>query len=392
MRREIVRRIVWGLISERALLMSAYLDPTGRWRFRTRVRLAHRKSERISGSSPARDNTRRAALAAEHAAVEAVLHPQPEEVPSKLIHVPTVREFAPRFLDEYAATHKPSERRSKERALAHLRPYFGALRLDEIRQSHVQQFIAAQRRKVSAKTVNNRLAVLSSLLRYAAKNEIITAPSLRFKSGDEIEGRKLSAVASTDIERLVTACTDGRYRVAILLAAEAGLRAGEIRALQWGDVRDGVITVRRSLDNETDEVVLPKHNRVRTVPLSPRLAAALASLPKRGLWVVSRLDGDALGYFGLNEAIVAVYDRAGVTRPPKPLHCLRHTFGTVCARRGMPLATLQDLLGHVSIETTRRYVTVTEDDKKDAITTVFGQTVAKTEGRIESNAESSSEK
>ena len=57
--------------------------------------------------------------------------------------------------------------------------------------------------------------------------------------------------------------------------------------------------------------------------------AALAGLPRRGLWIVSRLDGDPLGYFGMIEAFGAIYDRAGIARPSKPIHCLRHTFGTV---------------------------------------------------------------
>lgn len=374
--------------------MSAYQDPTGRWRYRTRVHLASGGVVRISGSSPATDNTKRAALALEHAERERVLNPKPatKEVPSK--PVPTVKEYAPQFLSEYAAQHKPSERRSKERSLAILYPYFGALRLDEIRQSHVQHFIAAQRRKVSPKTVNNRLAVLSSLLRYAATNEIIPEPALRFESGDEIEGRRIFALPTADVDRLLAAATDARYRAAILLATEAGLRAGEIRGLQWGDVRGDVLEVRRALDNETDEVVLPKHNRFRTVPISPRLASALAALPRRGLWIVSRLDGDLLGYFGLRDAIEAVYDRAGVARPAKLIHCLRHTFGTVAARRGVPIAILQELLGHASIETTRRYITVTEDDKRDAIARAFGdpgQNPAKIGDQIERSRESSSE-
>jgi integrase/recombinase XerD len=72
------------------------------------------------------------------------------------------------------------------------------------------------------------------------------------------------------------------------------------------------------------------------------------------------------------EAIHAIYDRAGVTRPPKAMHCLRHTFGTVMARR-VPLPVLQKLLGHNDVQTTLRYIDVNEDDKRAAIATVFGR-------------------
>jgi integrase len=73
----------------------------------------------------------------------------------------------------------------------------------------------------------------------------------------------------------------------------------------------------------------------------------------------------------LLEAITALYVRAGVARPPMPLHCLRHTFGTVMARRVL-LGVLQRLMGHSEISTTMRYADVGEDDKREAIAAVFG--------------------
>ena len=54
-----------------------------------------------------------------------------------------------------------------------------------------------------------------------------------------------------------------------------------------------------------------------------------------------------------------------------PIHALRHTFGTVMARR-VPLGVLQRLMGHSEVTTTMRYVDVSEDDKREAITAVFG--------------------
>ncbi len=58
-------------------------------------------------------------------------------------------------------------------------------------------------------------------------------------------------------------CDDDRYRAVILLASEAGLSAGEIRGLQFSDVKAGQLTVRRALDKRTNEVVAPKHNKAR---------------------------------------------------------------------------------------------------------------------------------
>ena len=209
--------------------------------------------------------------------------------------------------------------------------------------------------------------MLSTLIKYVTGDK----PRLRFK----IAGMagEMSAVPMEDVE--TTLAIAGLWdRAVVLLAAEAGLRAGEIRGLQWGDVMGGQITVRRALDNETNEVIAPKHNKARTVPMSPRVAEALAALPRRGLWVIAGEESGAVDYDragGLLEAVTRLYARAGLAKPAMPLHCLRHTFGTVMARR-VPLGVLQKLMGHADVGTTMRYVDVGEDDKRDAIAAVFG--------------------
>jgi len=174
-----------------------------------------------------------------------------------------------------------------------------------------------------------------------------------------------------DVERLLAVCTDDRYRAVILLATEAGLRAGEIRGLQWTDIKDGQLTIRRQLDRETSLPVPPKHNKARVVPMSARIVQTLATLKRRGIWIVSCLDGSSLGYDGMLEAVHALYDRAKVARPQKALHQLRHAFGTEMAKR-VPLPVLQELMGHESVTTTMEYVDVDPEQKRDAIALVFG--------------------
>jgi integrase len=150
-----------------------------------------------------------------------------------------------------------------------------------------------------------------------------------------------------------------------------------IRGLQWTDVREGRITIRRSVDAKNN-IGAPKHNKSRTVRLSSALETALAKLPRLGPWVVSKLDGEILGYWTMLEAVRKLYGRSGVTIPisetgeTMPWHSVRHTFGTECAARGVPLPTLKELMGHVDVKTTTRYVTVTDAQKDAAIERAFG--------------------
>ena len=286
----------------------------------------------------------------------------------------TIREHSVTFLATYKPESKPATKRDRELSVRHLLPHFGDRTIEQLRPEDIGAYVAAElRRGMTRKTINGRLSVLSSLIKYATGEK----SKLRLNTGGK--PAKVHAVDPADVERLLDACTDVRFRALILLAYEAGLRAGEIRGLQWTDIKDGKLTVQRALDKETGAALKPKHDKVRMVPLSPRIVAALGNLPHRALWVLPRPDGGSLNYDELNHTVNALYKRAGVTRPPMPVHCLRHTFGTVMARR-VPLPVLRDLMGHEDISTTMRYVDVGEQDKREAIALVFGASHAQAAG------------
>jgi integrase len=359
-------------------MMSVRRDSrTGRWYFRAWVNYGNGRRERIFGTPGKGDfrdlpNTKIGAQQAEQRAITAALSGTPV-VPAAVKEEKTIREHAATFLDTYKPGQKPAERREKRRVMnTHLLPVFGDLRISELTQEQLDRYASSELERIGArgepikiKTVNNQLAVLSTMIRYATGER----SKLRFKLDGM--GGEIHAVDPDDVNALLAIAEDPRLRAVVLLAAEAGLRAGEIRGLQWGDIRAGLVTVRRALDKLTNEAVAPKHNKARTVPVSSRLEAAVGKLPRRGLWVIADELGAALSYDVIAERMVELYVAAGVQLPPKPLHCLRHTFGTVMAKQ-VPLKVLRDLLGHADIETTLRYIDVGEDDKRAAITKVFG--------------------
>ncbi len=350
---------------------------TGRWFFRTVVQFPDGRRERVFGTpgiaGPYHDlaQSKVGAQAAERRAISVALAGKPiAPPPASAVEEPKmIREHATTFLDTYKPGQKPSEKREKRRVLeSHLLPFFGDMTIEALKQTDVDTFARSELdRGMAVKPVNNQLAFLSTMIKYV-KGE---RSKLRFKLDGLVA--EIRAVDPADVEKLLHpgVVEDTRYRVVILLASEAGLRVGEIRGLQWTDLKDGRLTVRRALDKMTNESVAPKHNKTRTVPLSPRLAASLAEVPRHGLWVIAEKDGAFVTYDRMSEIVNEMYARAEVARPPKPLHCLRHTFGTVMARK-VPLPVLRDLMGHSAIATTMRYIDIGEDDKRNAIAAVFG--------------------
>lgn len=358
--------------------MPAYRDKrNGQWRYRKRITLPNGRQIRIEGTPVT--NTKIAAESAERAHIDRVMNPEryaaAEQAVSDEKEVPTVEEFAPTFEAEYLPRSKPTERRSKKSIIngeGGLVQHFGPLRLDEITQSHVNKYVTAMA-GLSTKTINNKLTVLSTMLRYAHALGLIPAPKV--KCHIKSMSPDIVAVPAQDVCKLIE-YADRCMTAAVLLATEAGLRVGEIRGLQWTDVVRGQLTVRRAID-QAENVTTPKHDKRRAVPLSPAIESALAALPKRGLWVLSNADGSAMTYDKALEAINALYAAAGVMVPVSetgvtmPWHSLRHTFGTELAARGVPVPVIKELMGHASIATTMRYVTVTGAQLDAAIALAF---------------------
>lgn len=353
--------------------MSVRRDPnTGNWFFRCRVTFASGKRDRISGTpgvpGPYHDlpQTQRGADAAEKRAITKAMTGQ--VVRPEARDVPTFAAYDKPFMELYAAAHKPSSKRDKRQRLdLDILPVVGKLRLDELRQVHVDEIVKRMLdRDCGRKGINTTLAVLSAMVGYAVSNELIEDPELSFTI--KAQENPIAPVAPDDVQKLVAACTDARYRVAILLCADAGFRIGEVRALPWIEVNElgREVTVAWSYDRE-NELSDTKGYERRVVPISERLRAELVALPRRGALVFSRLDGDPLGYDAVRDRLHEIYDAAGVKAPTMPWHSLRHTFGTELANRGAGIKTIQELMGHKSIATTQRYLHSTREQKHAAV-------------------------
>jgi len=355
--------------------MSVRRDPrTGNWFFRSRVTFPNGKRDRVYGTPGVPGlyhdlpNTKIGAHEAERRAITKAMTGLDVRI-APMKEVPTIRGYSEPFMDIYAASHKPSSKRDKRQRLdAYILPLLGDVRLDELRQEHVDQLVAMllKRERNGRKGINTTLSVLSALVGYAVKNKVIADPELRFIIS--VQDAALVAVLPADVDLLVAAAADARYRLAILLCSDAGLRIGEVRALEWLDVNEigRELTVAWSYDRSGARSETKGWER-RTVPISDRLWREMSAIERRGPLVFSRLDGKPLGYDAVRDVAHEIYEKAGVTPPKMPWHALRHTFGTELANRGASIQTIRELMGHKSIETTMKYLHTTREAKRAAV-------------------------
>ena len=157
-----------------------------------------------------------------------------------------------------------------------------------------------------------------------------------------------------DYERLLKAAQaiDPRSYLIALLGGGAGLRAGEIVALEWADVdlERRQIRVRHRTGVE---LTAPKNGRIRFVGMTERLAAALRQHRHlRSRRVLCKDDGPPLTRQGAWSRVRYAAKRAKV---PTGVHMLRHTFCSHLAMQGAPIRGVQELVGHQSLTMTQRY-------------------------------------
>jgi integrase len=279
-------------------------------------------------------------------------------VPQPKKEVPTLDEFGVRFLDGYARANrqKPSGIAAKAMILrVHLSPQLGSRRLDEITSEDVQRLKQRLGSK-AAKTVNNVLTVLNVVLKTAIEWNVIDRMPCVIKLLPVAKG-STRFYDFDEFEQLVAAAKgmDSRAHLLVLMAGEAGLRLGEMVALEWSDI-DFVkrqVCVQRS--SWKGQIASPKGGRLRYVPLTTRLAAALRDYRHlRGALVLYDDKGSPLTE-GLVQGLVRrAAQRAGLYNNGP--HMLRHTFCSHLAMRGAPARAIQELAGHQDLKTTQRYM------------------------------------
>lgn len=309
--------------------------------------------------------------------------PEPERK-----EAPTLKEFAPTFLESYAKAdrHKPSGIASKESILRiHLVPLLGTQKLDAITNAKVQELKLHLHDK-SPKTVNNVLATLSVLLKTAVEWELIGQLPCAIRLLPV--PRRDAAFHDFDAyERLLEAAKsiDWRTYVIALLGGEGGLRVGEIVALEWCDVDldRRQISVRHS--DWRGQLTSPKNGRGRFVGMTERVASALRKhrhLPSTRVLCLD--DGKPITRQGAWSRVRYAAHRANV---PTGVHILRHTFCSHLVMRGAAMRAVQELVGHQDLTMTQRYSHLSPAALIDTVRLLETRVVNSERGEIRETAE-----
>lgn len=281
--------------------------------------------------------------------------------------VPTLAQFIPRYM-EYSKgnRHRLSTLRGKRQVIdSHLDPQLGHKRLNRITAEDIHRLkVSMSALKVT--TVNRVLTMLRAILNAAVELEVIPELPVKIVNLREPE-LKMRFYDFNEYARLVAAARelDPRVLVVTLLGGDAGLRCGEMMALEWSDIDldRGRLTVAHS--KHRGEVTSTKGYRQRTLPLSDQLRAALRKHRTDGTYVLCSRPGSAPCATTIRRWLSLAQKAAGLDI--KGPHTLRHTFCSHLAMRGAPARAIQKLAGHQSITTTERYMNLAPSTLDESI-------------------------
>jgi len=267
---------------------------------------------------------------------------------------------------EHDRALKPSTIRGYHSVVdAYLVPEFGERKLESITSAEVEAWRASlidgRSGKPLSNTTRNRLLVLlHGVFRRAVKvwglpiNPVSGVERQRVRSSGDIE-----VFSPEEVWALVRAASSEQDGAIYLTAAFTGLRRGELIALRWRDVdfAGQVLRVRASYAGA--QLTSPKSGKVRSVPLAPPVAQALARLGERP--IATRDDdlvflGDAGSYLdgsALRRRYIEALERAGLRQ--LRFHDLRHTFGTRMISHA-DIRRVQEWMGHADVQTTMKYL------------------------------------
>lgn len=214
---------------------------------------------------------------------------------------------------------------------------------------HIAQFVQSRFREgTGSPAIRQDLAFLSSLLTHAQllpggpdRNVARDYPRRQLPPPNQRE-RFLSRA---EADRLLSKLPAGPKRGIVIAVLETGMRRGEVLPLAWREVISEERVIRLPGDRT-------KTGKPRLIPLSPTLTALLEQASRSTPWVFPNPE-TGRPYYDPQPWFPKACEEAGLG--DFHFHDLRHTFASWWVQRSGSPRTLQEVLGHQSAQTTKRY-------------------------------------
>ena len=239
---------------------------------------------------------------------------------------------------------------------------------DKIDTDHIRGYLAAMMKRASRATVQRRLFAIKAYFRWRELNHGSDNPARNLRS-TKLDKRLPQVLDENDASRLIEAEDDDaagpaavRDRAILEVLYSSGLRVSELTGLCWRDVDEelAMLMVRGAKGNK--DRIVPMGEPALDALIAWRAVMPIAWSPEGP--VITNLRGGRLTPRAVQKMIARRTLRAGLNNPITP-HGLRHSFATHMLNAGADLRSIQEMLGHSSLQTTQRYTHVSVKHLKE---------------------------
>ena len=260
----------------------------------------------------------------------------------------------------------PASQEVYVRALkGHVYPVIGGLRLRDIKPSRVSEVLVVMEDKGLSKSYQHVAhKAMSAVFRAALADGLIGSnPCLAVKAPRGDAAPKIVPTRE-QVAALIDNAPDARMRAFVAVLAYTGVRIGEALAIEWKDVGDDSIAIRRG-----------KGGKSRAVPITPALAEILRQWrTEQAAERLASIWWDTEHDYVLSSDCGTKWDPHNARKKFRPLvegvesddpdkarppicpgatpHSLRHATATLLLEEGVPMKVVAELLGHSSTRIT----------------------------------------
>ncbi len=238
----------------------------------------------------------------------------------------------------------------------------GKTRLEEITKNDIEVFIEhEQDRGMTLSTVRTKLHCVNAFLGYAMEAGVVStdvlARRIRLRKPETLP----RAMDPDDVKRLLSVIDNPKDRAMIMVLLRTGMRIGELLNTRIHDlhVRDRRIDIYEGEKNRLGRVVYLSDDAMSA------LKAWLKMRDHQKVFLFYAQGKKSMSYSTAYLIFERCLTKAGLTHKGYSLHALRHTFASELLNAGMRIECLQPLMGHSSLDVTRRYARLTDKTREE---------------------------
>jgi len=250
----------------------------------------------------------------------------------------------------------------------------GKPHLSSLIQEDLEAFVESQQdRGLKPLSVKSNLRQVQTFLRYLIAGGIVSSDVLARPIRIKVPDALPRAMDPLDVKRLLSVTQNIRDRAMILVLLRTGMRIGELLRTRVSDVHlaERKILLWVGEKNRTGRVVYLSEDACEAVRAWDQKRDAHKPL------LFYAQGRSSMSYTGARTLFGNYLKKANLSQKGYSLHCLRHTCATELLNAGMRLECLQQLLGHSTVEQTRRYARLTDKTREEE----YFRAMARIEGR-----------